>query len=540
LLSVVFKMADVCVPLFIILCTFALSLASEDEFHEELLVKPLPTGQVYTYFQFTTIWDIDIKDRKAFSHFNLFPKSFGQIVDKYSVEELHLSLTQGHWKSDLWGYPVVSAPPGAELWVWFQDRVKESVDEHWSGLTQALSGQFCASLNFIDTKTSVSPTLSFKREGVASSGALNSSLLRYSALGREIVCTENLTPWKKLLPCDSKAGIATLFNALVMYSVNYHSMAIHLRPLCKDPACQVLSLELKQTLSIVFDPLLRSDKQDWSFRKLFSRTIQSQCPLASTSRVFVDITSNKTGSKFTLNPPSLNTVKREVSGHADQVYSVYEVKDLVSPASAEGNIVFKQKEKNRQVHPPQLYAHRFITGYGEKKGGVNCLIHNNHPTEPLPIVYFATFPWFVRIFLHTLKIESSGKLIKPDKLHVIPAKDRERPYILELLFTLPANSITKMSLQFERGFLKWTEHPPDAHHGFYISSSVISARLSTTTNVTAGSLTSSLLFPRRFEDVDPTEANITLLGRLKAKLGKIKEKIFGSKESVVSEEKKKS
>jgi hypothetical protein len=59
------------------------------------------------------------------SHFNLFPRSFGQIVDKYSVEELHLSLTQGHWKNDLWGYPVVSAPPGAELWVWFQDRVKD-------------------------------------------------------------------------------------------------------------------------------------------------------------------------------------------------------------------------------------------------------------------------------------------------------------------------------------------------------------------------------------------------------------------------------
>ena len=59
------------------------------------------------------------------SHFNLFPRSFGQIVDKYSVEELHLSLTQGHWKNDLWGYPVISAPPGAELWVWFQDRVEE-------------------------------------------------------------------------------------------------------------------------------------------------------------------------------------------------------------------------------------------------------------------------------------------------------------------------------------------------------------------------------------------------------------------------------
>ena len=59
------------------------------------------------------------------SHYNLFPKSFGQIINQYSVEELHLSLTQGQWQHEQWGYPVKSAPPGAELWVWFQDRVKE-------------------------------------------------------------------------------------------------------------------------------------------------------------------------------------------------------------------------------------------------------------------------------------------------------------------------------------------------------------------------------------------------------------------------------
>ena len=59
------------------------------------------------------------------SHYNLFPKSFGQIINQYSVEELHLSLTQGQWQHEQWGYPVTSAPPGAELWVWFQDRVQD-------------------------------------------------------------------------------------------------------------------------------------------------------------------------------------------------------------------------------------------------------------------------------------------------------------------------------------------------------------------------------------------------------------------------------
>lgn len=55
-----------------------------------------------------------------------------------------------------------------------------------------------------------------------------------------------------------------------------------------------------------------------------------------------------------------------------------------------------------------------------------------------------------------------------DIMHFTPAKDRSRPYSLELLITLPANSVTELSIQFNKVFLKWTEHPPDAHHGFYI------------------------------------------------------------------------
>jgi hypothetical protein len=39
-------------------------------------------------------------------HFNLFPRPVGQIIDKYSVRELHVSLTQSLWRTHKWGYPV--------------------------------------------------------------------------------------------------------------------------------------------------------------------------------------------------------------------------------------------------------------------------------------------------------------------------------------------------------------------------------------------------------------------------------------------------
>jgi phosphatidylinositol glycan class T len=38
------------------------SAPQKDYFDEELLLKPLPSGHVYAYFQFTTIWDIESED----------------------------------------------------------------------------------------------------------------------------------------------------------------------------------------------------------------------------------------------------------------------------------------------------------------------------------------------------------------------------------------------------------------------------------------------------------------------------------------------
>lgn len=40
-------------------------------------------------------------------------------------------------------------------------------------------------------------------------------------------------------------------------------------------------------------------------------------------------------------------------------------------------------------------------------------------------------------------------------------------------------------MEFDRAFLKWTEYPPDANHGFYVNSAVISTMLPTGEQYTA-------------------------------------------------------
>lgn len=58
-----------------------------------------------------------------------------------------------------------------------------------------------------------------------------------------------------------------------------------------------------------------------------------------------------------------------------------------------------------------------------------------------------------------------------------PGLDRQRPHHLELRLTLPANSVTEIEWEFQKGFLKWTEYPPDAHRGFDLGPAIISALL---------------------------------------------------------------
>ena len=67
---------------------------SKEKFVEELYMKETPSGHVYSHFQFTTSWDTDIR-QKTREHYNLFPRSIGDIIAAYNVQELSLSLTQG-------------------------------------------------------------------------------------------------------------------------------------------------------------------------------------------------------------------------------------------------------------------------------------------------------------------------------------------------------------------------------------------------------------------------------------------------------------
>ena len=94
------------------------------------------------------------------------------------------------------------------------------VNYRWRRLTNALSGQFCASLNFLDSERTSQPEWILGPMGVDPPQTVNGTArrhLRFGTLPGENVCTENLTPWKKLLPCGGKRGIGSLLNARYVF-----------------------------------------------------------------------------------------------------------------------------------------------------------------------------------------------------------------------------------------------------------------------------------------------------------------------------------
>lgn len=408
-----------------------------ESYNEELFIKPLATGYVYSFFQFTIV-----REDNAFRHSSLFPHSLGDIINRFHVDELNVDLTSGLWRHKFWGYPAVDAPSGAEISARFHNDTQD-VDKNWYGLTNALSGLLCTSLNFINSANSYETSAD--------------RVYRYSNLPRENVCTENLTPWKKLLPCDSTRGLSSLLNSGRVHNANYHSLGIHFRPLCDAEKCKY---ELRQTVSLVYDSIFISlnNNYDWSLRKMFGTGLFKTCPLADYNKLYVDTSSNST-------VPYL--LSQEPDYFLKDNIAVYNLNTIFHLSA----VVPRPKIAISELRP-LLYTDRFITGFGQEYGGLVTRIYNEHRL-PVTATVIENIPWFLPIYYHTLKVTSNGVRVNPKALIYKPGKGRVRIYYLEIVLELPPRSVTELSVQFDYVFLKWQEYPPDANHGFYIGSAIV-------------------------------------------------------------------
>eukprot|EP00099_Drosophila_melanogaster_P016698 NP_572475.1 phosphatidylinositol glycan anchor biosynthesis class T [Drosophila melanogaster] len=471
------------------------NLGRDDErFHEELVVRPLSGDHVNTYFQFTTRWHYGEKDNLY--HTQLTPRVIAELLQQFAVKELHIGLTQGLWRYETWGYPIVEATSGAEMWAWFSgaNLTNRDVDRQWKELANVFSGVLCASLNFVDNTNSIAPRHLIRPQFMPANGQ---RFVRYATLPREIVCTENLTPWKKLLPCGSASGFASLLNSGHVHNTKYHSLGLKVRVLCEDHDEDNCIVELTQTANLVYDlRLFELSNNDFSLRRLFGMGLNGYCELAESSKIYVQ--RNELGERYQLVPEPVHEVKTTRGGHS-VVYSVYDMHEQFKEAGERlFNVAWlapKSANRRRNLAKPSLppvTVHRYLLGHGQERGRIVTEVTNSH-YDALPIMLQEVIPWYVHAYLHTLSIrrkpqrvnEYGGQRLTFKLLHYTPGKQRELPSHLEIGFMLPGQTSALISIDVDYLLLKWLEYPPDANHGHYIGSAIVSSQLPMGRNYTA-------------------------------------------------------
>ncbi|KAI0031989.1 GPI transamidase component PIG-T [Vararia minispora EC-137] len=443
----------------------------EEEYHESLTLRPLRDGKVATHFAFTTLIrgavpraPHSLADDDVSQHYTLFPLALGQILREYAITELHLNLNAGQWDYDRWGQPGEPAVgSGAELWVWMGDGAPTSVDARWKGTQNALAGLFCTSLGGMDAQRTTSPTRAFPPAGnLPRLSAPHTHRLRHASLPAESVCTENLTPFLKLLPCPVQAGVAALLNPHRLFDADWHGLGIDVRWIAGK------GVELRMTVQAVFDPVRMSSegKRDWTLRSLFGRVIPRACPVASSSRITVDLPAD--GGFVLLPDPS-------------EIYPTSVAFNLAR-GMEELDISMHWSQEVRFSYPLDLTStpisaisvDRTLKGASQTHGDLALVLRNNLHT-PQRVLYLETLPWYIELYLHTLSVECGHS--RPYELFgnltYTPPVPHGSPTLLQAELILPPHERVRVAARFRKSFLRYTEHPPDAQRGWDLPPAVL-------------------------------------------------------------------
>lgn len=64
---------------------------------------------------------------------------------------------------------------------------------------------------------------------------------------------------------------------------------------------------------------------------------------------------------------------------------------------------------------PLLHAERYVAGFGLQTGEIHTLIYNNHPFRAFTVLLLESVPWYLRLYIHTLKVTSKSRDNKPSE-----------------------------------------------------------------------------------------------------------------------------
>lgn len=102
------------------------SVFATPDYHERLVLKPLPPSSLLASFDFRSNASLSSFEQQ---HFRFFPRSLGQILQHAKTRELHLRFSTGRWDAESWGARpwdgTKEGGTGVELWAWVEAKTDE-------------------------------------------------------------------------------------------------------------------------------------------------------------------------------------------------------------------------------------------------------------------------------------------------------------------------------------------------------------------------------------------------------------------------------
>eukprot|EP01137_Pigoraptor_chileana_P013888 Opistho-2@4867 len=446
-------------------------------FTEALALRAVGRGFYAAHFRFTNDWEVA---SESLGHYTLFPKSIGSIfVAHPTLRRLSLSFARGRWREEQWGLPWAHTnPAGAVLWASFAGGDNstgdsamntEDCDGRFRLLTSAIAGVFCSGLNAADASRTAATEWNVPWGTVG-----KDETIRRVSLPHDLVCTENLTPWLKQLPCREESGLASLLNPRRLFASSFFSMSVDVERKCKDAHCKAFSMNAVQTLDAVLAP--SGTSPNGLLESLFDRSVVQSCPVALSSSV--DITSISPEGAFGL-------------GHV--VSHSHDLMERFSSQSGFFDVSVASLPPSSAATPSPFVARKYLArAPSPSASGASALfgrlwyeLGNNAAGSRVAAVLSDVIPWQLRPYAHTLQVHvtdgtaegASFRTLGRSEyaVRLVPSVERGRPFVLELrIYSLPSSPSTcVVSLDYEVAMLRMSEHPPDAHRGFDIGAATV-------------------------------------------------------------------
>ncbi|XBW36964.1 hypothetical protein QEN19_002544 [Hanseniaspora menglaensis] len=503
------------------------NLRSSSNFEESLELKILPTDYLLSSFNFklqSDAFDFNssrnlIIDSFSYRNHNGFSKKIEPLLNSANVKNLFLKFARGHWDYSKWGKTPKngwsSAGSGVEIWALIEANNKSDAIDNWGILVSQLSGMFCSSVNFINAEKITFPhNVSSYMDGKINVKALpklqdgNSYFLLRGSLANEPICTENLSPILRFLPTNGKVGLSSLLDGHKIFDSYWSYMSIDLSTICDDFSMCHYDMEIdihfvvniQKSLARNRRPSPRATPVEELQCDTSKKFTEWECFPLPTKKEYSFLISDIFGS--TINDRSrLNLVRNskiKVLGIDNEYWNTavkigeemfatdnheYELNEQ-QPCQYDIYIFTNDNSKldTRLIesNKPPLYVSRTLTGNSQDKGGIRVIFTNPSKTQDAIIKYYETLPWFMRVYVSSLKISSSDISLSNEDLeslindkYVSLSDIRGKPLHLEYTITVPKSSTLTIHFDVEKPLLNYEEYPPDSNHGFEIESALV-------------------------------------------------------------------